>query len=184
MNRLAACLGILFCLFGAIDVDATQKDERLTPLFEMLHAAQSPIEARLIEARIWHIWTMSDAGPIDELMLKGMRAMEGSDYPTALEAFNEVIAQAPDFAEGWNKRATLYYLMEDYEASIADINRTLELEPRHFGAVSGLGLVYTALGRYEDAIKVFKKALKINPHLSGAQSNIDSLTKLLNSQKI
>ena len=94
----------------------------------------------------------------------------------ALMIFNELVEEVPDFAEGWNKRATLYYLFGDYAASARDIEKTLELEPRHFGALSGLGLVHMAQNQYAKAKSAFEAALLIHPHSSGVRQNI----KLIN----
>ncbi len=103
--------------------------------------------------------------------------MNRRNFGEALARFNEVIEKDPEFAEGWNRRATLYFLMGDYEASIADIQSTLALEPRHFGALSGLGLVNIQLERFGAAIEAFEEALKVNPHMPGAKQNIKLLRR-------
>jgi tetratricopeptide (TPR) repeat protein len=110
--------------------------------------------------------------------------MSGQDLDDALAAFDELVRLAPDFAEGWNKRATLHYLMGNLSASLADIDRTLKLEPRHFGALSGRGLVYLALGREEPALAAFDAALAIYPNLQGRDTHIKKLREKLRGQRI
>jgi tetratricopeptide (TPR) repeat protein len=100
-------------------------------------------------------------------------------HARALEYFDRLVEHAPGFAEGWNKRATVYYLMENYEASVLDIERTLELEPRHFGALSGLGMIYDAIGEPAAALRSFEAAVAINPHLDGARQRIEALRREL-----
>ena len=91
--------------------------------------------------------------------------MEQENYPLALDVLDQVVLVKPDFAEGWNKRATVYYLLDDYAASLTDIRRTLALEPRHFGALAGLGMILEHTGHEERAIEVFRRALEINPQM-------------------
>ena len=110
-------------------------------------------------------------------MRDGIVAMGARNYPEALRAFNLVIEEAPQFAEGWNKRATVYYLMNNYEQSIRDIRQTLALEPRHFGAVSGLGLIYLELGDGASALEAFQRVLKINPHNAGTRIQVEILRR-------
>ena len=110
--------------------------------------------------------------------------MSENQYPTALAAFDEVVRKAPNFAEGWNARATLHYLMDNYDDSIRDIQHTLSLEPRHFGAISGLGLIYLELGEEAAALRAFEKALEINPHLTDAKARARELRLKLDGKKI
>jgi tetratricopeptide (TPR) repeat protein len=169
------------CL-GASSADQT--DSRLEPLFAKLLAAQDIGEARPIEISIWEIWTASGDDAITELMNESAAAMSRRDYDRALRYLDQVVAIAPDYAEGWNRRATVHYLTDRYEDSLADIARTLALEPRHFGALSGRGLVLTALEREEEALRAFEEALAIHPHLIGAKINADALREVLQRQNI
>src|SRR3546814_18294378 len=107
--------------------------------------APVPGEAQQIEGEIWHIWMQSDDGAINGLMRDGVAALSRRDYSHALAKFDQMVVIAPGFAEGWNKRATVHYLLGNYGESLADIAETLALEPRHFGALSGRGLVYLRL---------------------------------------
>jgi tetratricopeptide (TPR) repeat protein len=110
-------------------------------------------------------------------MRQGIAAMSEDDQDTALDAFDAVVKTDKNFAEGWNKRATVEFAMSDFDASIADIEHTLALEPRHFGALSGLGQIYLSMGRKELALKAFRAALDINPHLNGLRDTIEALEK-------
>jgi len=158
---------------------ANQKDARLNTLFVRLHDAPNWAEARTVEGRIWSIWLESEDENLDPVMRQGILAMNARDYSGALEAFNAVIRAAPDFAEGWNKRATLYWLMGELQKSVDDIERTLALEPRHFGALSGLGMIRKAQDRPADAIQAYKRALEIYPTMPNAAEQIKILENQL-----
>ena len=119
-----------------------------------------------------------------ELMSEGNEAIDARKFGTALAKFNAIIAQRPDFAEGWNKRATVYYLMGDYAHSLQDIDRTLELEPRHIGALSGLGLVNLRMEREEAAADAFERVLNIDPHSVSARNNLAIVQDMLKRNKI
>jgi len=165
---------ILACL-GWRPASADQDSPQLDVLFERLHATEDPREAKVIEALIWQVWLSADLPYINDLMRQAVGAMSRGDHEQALSTFSEIIALDPDYAEGWNKRATLHYLMGNYEASVADIQETLRLEPRHFGALSGLGLIYRALEDDEAAQRAFEAALEQNPHLSNARKFIEEI---------
>jgi tetratricopeptide (TPR) repeat protein len=173
-----------FFVAGATIALADQKDARLPPLFDQLKAAASMEAARAIEAKIWTIWLEANDPAIDTLMSEGSEAMGIQRFGTALEKFNAIIAQRPDFAEGWNKRATLYYLMGNYEQSLADIDRTLELEPRHIGALSGLGLVNLRMEREEAAADAFERVLVIDPQNGSARNNLTIIQGILKRKQI
>ncbi len=158
---------------------ADQTDQRLPALFERLKAAGSDEEAKATEALIWQIWTSYPDPEITALMLRGLHAMSEDEEDQAVAAFGEIVERKPDFAEGWNKRATAYFLMGDFDASVADIERTLRLEPHHFGALSGLGQIYLELDRKPAALKAFEAALAIDPHLAGVKAAVESLKKQL-----
>ena len=158
---------------------ADQQDPRLDGLFERLHDTQSDDEARSVEEQIWQVWLDSDDANINQLMRQGVGAMHEQNYGTALQIFDRMVEQAPNFAEGWNKRATLHYLMGDLSASVLDIQRTLALEPRHFGALFGLGLIYDALDQPKAALRSFEAALGLNPHSESARLRIEELRQQL-----
>jgi tetratricopeptide (TPR) repeat protein len=158
---------------------ADQTDRRLDGLFERLRVTSSKAETEAAQQQIWQIWIESDDMLANRLMQEGIQAMVTRQHALALEYFDRLVEQAPAFAEGWNKRATVYYLMENYEASVLDIERTLELEPRHFGALSGLGMIYDAIGEPAAALRSFEAAVAINPHLDGARQRIEALRREL-----
>jgi len=174
----------LVLIFSISPAIAGQNDTRLNILFERLRATQDLAEAREIEGTIWKIWTKSEIANVNRAMLTGIASMHAGQLGTALNKFNEVIELAPDFAEGWNKRATIYYLMNKFDRSVNDIAQTLKLEPRHFGALSGLGLINQAIGQTKAAIKAFEHALNINPHLSGLKDKVTKMKKLKFGRKI
>jgi tetratricopeptide (TPR) repeat protein len=158
---------------------ADQTDRRLEGLFERLRVTSSKAEAEAAQQQIWQIWIESDDMLANRLMQEGIQAMVTRQHALALERFDRLVERAPAFAEGWNKRATVYYLMENYEASVLDIERTLELEPRHFGALSGLGMIYDAIGEPAAALRSFEAAVAINPHLDGIRQRIEALRREL-----
>ncbi len=175
MKRTIAPIIALVLLVLAFAASAAQNDARLDGLFERLKSATNPVEAGLVEEAIWQIWLISNDARANRLMARGIGAMNRGDNARALAAFDEIVKIMPGFAEGWNKRATVHYLMGGHEASLGDIERTLALEPRHFGALSGRGLVDLALGRDEAALEAFESALRIHPHLPGAKSHVKAL---------
>jgi len=139
--------------------------ERLDALFAKLKAAQGVEEGRAIERDIVHLWLQSGDAEVDKLMGYAIAAMNIQAYTLALNYLDTVVVTKPDYAEGWNKRATVYFMVDRLEDSIADIERTLALEPRHFGALAGLGMIMVKLGDKKRAIEAFKAALAIDPNL-------------------
>lgn len=184
MKRVMAWMATAATLTFAVPTVGAQNDPRLPPLFKALRNAHSAEEAAPIEARIWAIWTVTGDTATDGLMSVGIAAMGAERYDDALRVFDRIVMRQPDFAEGWNKRATVYYLLGEYRKSEADIDRTLALEPRHFGALSGLGLCELALGHEEKALAAFERALAINPHMAGADTHIKALREKLKGRRI
>ncbi len=179
---LACCLAaVLGCGQTA---RADQTDPRLTGLFTQLKAADSAAAAQPLEAQIWDIWTQSGNAQTDDLMEAGIAALAAQDGEEALAAFDRVVKLAPNFAEGWNKRATTLYLLGRYADSIADIGKVLALEPRHFGALSGLGLCEAQRDRLPEAVAAFERALAVNPNMPGAILNLRNLKAELSKRSI
>jgi tetratricopeptide (TPR) repeat protein len=136
----------------------------------------------IAEQALWLIWCRSGDAGADALLREGMQAVEEKMWDVALAKFTQVIERAPDFAEGYNKRATTYYLMGEYEKSIADCEATIARNPVHFGALSGEGLCHLALGRFQKAREYFLRALEVNPNMPGVQQNLAALDRALRSR--
>jgi tetratricopeptide (TPR) repeat protein len=169
---------------GLSDGRADQSDPRLKALFESLRNAPSPEAAAGVEGQIWEIWAKSGDASLDQVFQVGSHAMAIGDTNTALKIFDAIVQKAPNFAEGWNKRATIHYMMGNYEASLADIDRTLELEPHHFGALAGLGLVNIGLDRDEAALDAFERVLKVDPQSQSARQNIEIVKQRIKDKSI
>jgi tetratricopeptide (TPR) repeat protein len=131
-----------------------------------------PRQAALAEAALWEMWSTSDVPDVNQLLRRGLEAMERRDLLAAEVLFTDVIRRAPDFAEGWNKRATVRYLAENYAAAIADCEETLARKPHHFGALSGQGLCHIALSQHREAADLFRRTLAVHPHLEAARHNL------------
>jgi tetratricopeptide (TPR) repeat protein len=131
-----------------------------------------PTLAARAEATLWEIWCRSGIPEVDRLLRQGIEAMERRDLPEAVALFSRIIARAPDFAEGWNKRATARYVAEDYAGAVADCEETLARNRHHFGALSGQGLCHMALGQFREAAALFRRALTVHPHLTSANHNL------------
>ncbi len=144
----------------------------------------TPQEAAEVDQRIWQLWLHSDDKAVNRLMAQGVIAMQRGALDRALDRFDEITRRAPDFAEGWNKRATVLYMMGRHRESVADVQQVLNLEPRHYGALSGLGLILVALGREEDALKWLRRALELNPYLDGIRVLADDLGDRLKGKRI
>src|SRR5262245_60780229 len=186
MNRWLVALSALVIALAApaADLRADQKDPRLNDLFAKLKSATGYLVGRTIEQQIWAIWLEYDNPDVTKLMSDGVEAMNGEDYKTALTDFTKITELAPDFAEGWNKRATVLYLVGDYQGSLADVDKTLKLEPRHFGALSGLGMIDADLDHDEEAIAAFQRALAVNPNMPGVGERIEQLKQRLKDRQI
>lgn len=184
INACRVLCMLVALLLGTTSAHADQKDPRLDVLFSALKVSDTAESSRVLENQIWSIWMEPPAGSeAVYIMRDGLEAMQTGRIDDALEAFDKVTKDEPEFAEGWNKRATVFYMLGDLERSAADIQRTVVLEPRHFGAWSGLGLVNLALGDKQAALKAFDAALEIHPQLPSKQS-IEALRKELAGQKL
>ena len=185
LRRLPAlALAVLLVLGAAGTATADQNDPALDVLFRDLKTAQDPQQVRAIEARIWGHWFDTGSEEIDQMLVAGDLALSTGRYNRSYALLNGVIERRPDLSEGWNRRATLRYLMRDYEGSIADIGETLDREPRHFGALSGLGLCHLALGNDEEALVAFERALIHNPHMLGVKRRVQQLRDRLGRTEI
>ena len=157
---LIVSISILFASKIAL---ADQNDPRLNNLFKKLNETENQDEIRDLISDIWNIWYEVDDPKVIEYFEKGIQAMNLRNYPLAIRFFNNLIEEDPNFAEGWNKRATVHFMMGNYDQSMNDIVKTLELEPRHFGALDGMGLIFIHQGQFQQAIDVYDKMLEIFP---------------------
>lgn len=171
-------LSVAFFCFSSLAL-ADQNDPRLPGLFDALLNAKSVEEAAAIERQIWEAWTNYSDSAINQLMVNAGNAMGRGDFSSAERSLDQAVALAPDYAEAWNRRATLYYLQGRYEESLADIEKVMALEPRHFGALSGRGLCYLKLEEPEKAAEAFKGVLAINPEADGAKESLEQLRDVL-----
>jgi tetratricopeptide (TPR) repeat protein len=177
-------LGLLF--FS--NVNAEERESELDNLFKQLKNSQTT-QAIKIENEIWKIWATHPNKDrkgyrLTELLDQGSFLLNRRQLKKAYEIFSQIIAVDPKWSEAWNKRATVLYLMKQYESSLDDINITLSLEPRHFGALSGQALNYIELTQYEKAIESYKAAQKIYPVIDAAKKMIPQLQELINEQSI
>ncbi len=131
-----------------------------------------PALAARAEATLWEIWCRSGIPEVDRLLRDGIAAMERHELEEAVALFTRIIERAPDFAEGWNKRATARYVAEEYAGAVTDCEETLARNPHHFGALSGQGLCHMALGQFREAAALFRRALTVHPHLTAAGHNL------------
>src|SRR6202022_1155452 len=136
------------------------------------------------EARIWALWTQTTSDTTALLMMRAKTAMEDKQLDVALRLLDAVIKLRPDYVEGWNRRATLYYLQNDYAHSMADIQQVLIREPRHFGALAGLGMIMQDLGDEKRALDAFRKALAVNPHLEKVPELVKTLSEKVEGRDI
>jgi tetratricopeptide (TPR) repeat protein len=135
------------------------------------------------EQGLWLLWSRSGNAEIDRLMALGSQAMQAGRHSEAIGVFSRIIETKPEFAEGWNRRATVYYLAGQYDKSIADCHEVLKRNPRHFGALSGMGQIYVQLEDYENALRWYRRALEVNPNMLGVEMNIRLLEEKLKDQR-
>jgi len=153
------------------------------PLLHERLRDESAFVRTFAEQGLWLLWSRSGDGAIDQLMARGVEQMQIGDHRAAIATFSEVVAKKPDFAEGWNKRATVYFLAGDYEKSIADCGEVLKRNPGHFGALSGLGQIYSRLEDYDKALAWFRRALEVNPNMVGVEFEVTRLQTLLKERR-
>jgi tetratricopeptide (TPR) repeat protein len=153
-------------------------------LFGALKAAPDEASAKHVEARIWALWMQTPSDTAALLMMRAKAAMDGQQMEVALKLLDAVVKLRPDYVEAWNRRATLYYLQNDYAHSLADIEQVLVREPRHFGALAGLGMIMQDLGDEKRALDAFRKALAINPHLEKVPELVKTLSEKVEGRDI
>ena len=153
------------------------------PLLHQRLRDESGLVRSYAEQGLWLLWSRSGDVAIDTLMAKGSEEMSAGNFDAAVNIFTQVIKAKPDFAEGWNKRATAYYLASDFQRSLADCDEVLKRNPNHFGALSGAGQIHFALENYELALVWFKRALEVNPNMIGVEINIQRTQELLQERR-
>jgi tetratricopeptide (TPR) repeat protein len=156
----------------------------LNILFEALKIAPDEDSAKAIEERIWTVWAVSSSDTCNLLMSRVKVASDGKDYDLALKLLSAVIAINPNYVEAWNERATIYYQKDDIAHALADIREVLVREPRHFGALSGLGLILQEIGDDKHALEAYRKALAIDPHLEHIPDVVKTLTEKVEGRDI
>ena len=153
-------------------------------LFGALKVAPDEASAKHVEAKIWALWMQTPSDTTALLMMRAKAAMDAQQMDVALKLLDAVVKLRPDYVEGWNRRATLYYLQNDYAHSLGDIEQVLVREPRHFGALAGLGMIMQDLGDDKRALDAFRKALAVNPHLDKVPELVKTLTEKVEGRDI
>lgn len=190
LARLCLAVGILMLtdVAGARDASSAgtgpseggaEETGKLDALFAELKREADEAEAKRIARRIWDEWNHSGSATVDVLMQWANEAIRDRRFSTALDLLDQVIVLAPDYAEGWNRRATVHYLLGNHAKSMSDINRVLQLEPRHFGALSGMGAILLAAGNERMALRAFQRSLEIYPADTGTQQRVIELEEEL-----
>jgi tetratricopeptide (TPR) repeat protein len=153
-------------------------------LFEALKAAPDADAAKLVEGRIWALWHASGSDTTDLLMTRVKKATDDKDSKLAVRLLDAVIELSPNYVEAWNRRATIHFSNKDYGKSLADLRQVLAREPRHFGALTGLGVIMQEYNEDKLALQAFRRALAVNPHLSKVPDFVKSLTEKVEGRDI
>ncbi|WLB55363.1 tetratricopeptide repeat protein [Bradyrhizobium sp. 521_C7_N1_3] len=160
------------------------RSKNLDFLFGALKAAPDEASAKHVEARIWAIWIQTPSDTASLLMARAKTAVDAQKIDIAIKLLDSVIKLRPDYIEAWNRRATLYYMQNDYGRSLADIREVLIREPRHFGALAGLGMIMQEVGDEKRALEAYRKALAVNPHLEKIPDQVKALTEKVEGRDI
>jgi tetratricopeptide (TPR) repeat protein len=135
------------------------------------------------EQALWIVWSRSGNAQVDKLFAQGLEEMNGGRFDDGIATFTRVIELAPEFAEGWNKRATLYFITGEYRKSLADCDQVMKRNPAHFGALAGYGQIYLRLDDPERALEYFKRALAVNPNMGSVEAAVQVLERALAQRK-
>ena len=166
------------------NVRLDNREHNLDFLFGALKAAPDDETAKAVEQRIWAMWVHSPSDTTNLLMLRVQKAIEAKDLDLAVKLLDAIVKIKPDYVEGWNRRATIYYMKHEYGRSLADIRQVLKLEPRHFGALTGLGLILQDIGDVKEALEVYRRALKIYPRLKRIPDIVKKLSEEVEGRDI
>jgi tetratricopeptide (TPR) repeat protein len=169
------------------DLPRPQRGDRarnLDFLFGALKAAPDAESAKQVENRIWALWLASGSDTANLLMTRAKSAIDANDLDLAIELLDAIVKIKPDYIEAWNRRATIRYMRKEFGQSMEDIRQVLKLEPRHFGAMSGLGMILQEFGDEKRALDVFRRALEVNPHLPKIDEMVKSLREKVDGRDI
>jgi tetratricopeptide (TPR) repeat protein len=153
-------------------------------LLGALKVAPDETSAKAIEDRIWALWQASGSDTVDLLMTRVKQASDAGNYDLALRLLDAIIEIRPEFVEAWNRRATIFFLKKDFSDSLSDIEHVLGKEPRHFGALAGLGTILEQVGDDKHALEAYRKALAVHPHLKGVDEHVKSLADKVEGRDI
>lgn len=189
MKTLVACIASIFmaaavCGHGYAAEPQLDTPSRLDTLFSDLKKTRNQSAAEKIAENIWAEWFKSGSPSIDLMMQWSNEAIKKRKFDVALDFLDQVITLAPDYAEGWNRRATVHFMMNNYAKSMADIEHTLRLEPRHFGALGGMGMILKIVGRKKLALDAYQRVLEIYPMMRSAQGEVAELSEDLAGEGI
>ena len=184
MRTLMHFISLCAMAYAAGCCDAASQPEQLNGLFDQLQHAESQVQAAVVEQQIWDLWYQGPNEAAHKQMIAGIEAMERGDLAAALLLYDDLIHHEPGYAEAWNKRATIYWLLGNIPQSLADIHKTIELEPRHFGALSGLAMILVHQNQYLPVLNVYRQLLTINPQSEINQKNLQLIERLLREQMI
>jgi tetratricopeptide (TPR) repeat protein len=163
---------------GAASLASVGRMEDAPAMLAALYDVDPGVRA-IAEESVWAVWSRSGDARVDQLFKRGVAQMNRKDFAEAVATFTRVIELKPEFAEGWNKRATAHFLAGKYQQSLKDCDEVIKRNPRHFGALSGYGQIYLQLEEPENALKYFRRALAINPNLDGVQDLVEQLERLM-----
>ena len=166
---------LIFILTVSLKLHADQNDQRLNYLFDKLAITKDQQEIETLTNQIWKIWHEIDDPKMTRAFETGVQMMNLGFHSRAIDYFDKVIFEMPNFAEAWNKRATAHFMMGNFDLSMRDISKTLELEPRHFGALDGMGLIFIHLNQPEKAIDIYDKMLEIFPNSNSTKMKKDRI---------
>ena len=166
----------------AAALPADQHAPELATLFTALGGAKDVANAHSIEQQIWALWFKAPNDRAADLLAQARKAVESGELNDALSVFDQLVSEFPDYAEGWNQRAIVHFLLNNIDGALADVDKTLALEPRHFGALSGRGQCFIRLKRPRDALTAFEATLALNPWLEGIAQQADRLRAYVRQQ--
>jgi tetratricopeptide (TPR) repeat protein len=178
MRLTTALLFFIMFLTPAGAETAAERSAKLDQLFGTLQAKDQSAQTSLAEQNIWTLWMQSDSEKDDVLLADATQAMQFGNFDKCETLLNQLLKTNPSYAEAWNKRATLNFILGRFDESLADIVKTLELEPRHFGALAGRGMIYERQGKELEALRAYREALTVNPHMINVRVAVEKLKSL------